>query len=69
MAVIVEVLNKQQKVTERHKFLQHQVRVGRAFDNDVILFNKPIPQRLGLTLLSPVPDSKGRIKRLLFDPL
>jgi hypothetical protein len=42
MAVIVEVLNKQQKVTERHKFLQHQVRLGRAFDNDVILFNKHV---------------------------
>lgn len=42
MAVIVEVLNKQQKVIERHKFLQHQVRLGRAFDNDVILFNKHV---------------------------
>lgn len=42
MAVIVEVLNKQQKVTERHKFLQHQVKLGRAFDNDVILFNKHV---------------------------
>lgn len=42
MAVIVEVLNKQQKVTERHKFLQQQVRLGRAFDNDVILFNKHV---------------------------
>lgn len=42
MAVIVEVLNKQQKVTERHKFQQHQVRLGRAFDNDVILFNKHV---------------------------
>lgn len=42
MAVIVEVLNKQQKVIERHKFLQQQVRLGRAFDNDVILFNKHV---------------------------
>jgi len=42
MAVIVEVLNKQQKVTERHKFAQHQVRLGRAFDNDVILFNQHV---------------------------
>ena len=42
MAVIVEVLNKQQKVTERHKFLQPQVKLGRAFDNDVILFNKHV---------------------------
>jgi pSer/pThr/pTyr-binding forkhead associated (FHA) protein len=42
MAVIVEVLNKQQKVTERHKFLQQQVKLGRAFDNDVILFNKHV---------------------------
>jgi len=42
MAVIVEVLNKQLKVTERHKFLQHQVKLGRAFDNDVILFNKHV---------------------------
>lgn len=42
MAVIVEVLNKQQKVTERHKFLQPQVNLGRAFDNDVILFNKHV---------------------------
>ena len=42
MAVIVEVLNKQQKVTERHKFIQQQVSLGRAFDNDVILFNKHV---------------------------
>ena len=42
MAVIVEVLNKQQKVTERHKFFQPQVKLGRAFDNDVILFNKHV---------------------------
>ncbi len=42
MAVIVEVLNKQQKVIERHKFLQQQVKLGRAFDNDVILFNKHV---------------------------
>ncbi|MCA1931338.1 FHA domain-containing protein [Rheinheimera sp.] len=42
MAVIVEVLNKQQKVTERHKFAQPLVTLGRAFDNDVILFNKHV---------------------------
>lgn len=42
MAVIVEVLNKQQKVIERHKFLQPEVKLGRAFDNDVILFNKHV---------------------------
>ena len=42
MAVIVEVLNKQQKVTERHKFEQPEVTLGRAFDNDVILFNKHV---------------------------
>jgi hypothetical protein len=42
MAVIVEVLNKQKKVTERHKFEQPEVTLGRAFDNDVILFNKHV---------------------------
>jgi Inner membrane component of T3SS, cytoplasmic domain len=42
MAVVVEVLNGQQKVTERHKFTQPAVRLGRAFDNDVILFNKHV---------------------------
>lgn len=42
MAVIVEVLDKQKKVTERHKFEQPEVTLGRAFDNDVILFNKHV---------------------------
>ena len=42
MAVIVEVLDKQKKVIERHKFEQPEVTLGRAFDNDVILFNKHV---------------------------
>ena len=43
MAVIIEVLNKQHKVTERHKFSQHRVALGRAYDNDVILYMKGSP--------------------------
>lgn len=42
MAIIIEVLNKQHKVTERHKFSQHRVALGRAYDNDVILYDKHI---------------------------
>ena len=42
MAIIVEVLNKQHKVTERHKFAQHRVALGRAYDNDVILYDKHV---------------------------
>lgn len=42
MAIIVEVLNKQHKVTERHKFTQHRVALGRAYDNDVILYDKHV---------------------------
>lgn len=42
MAIIIEVLNKQHKVTERHKFRQHRVALGRAYDNDVILYDKHI---------------------------
>lgn len=42
MAVIIEVLNKQHKVIERHKFAQQQVAFGRAYDNDVILYDKHV---------------------------
>jgi pSer/pThr/pTyr-binding forkhead associated (FHA) protein len=42
MAVIIEVLNKQHKVVERHKFAQRQVSFGRAYDNDVILHDKHV---------------------------
>lgn len=42
MAIIVEVLNKQHKVTERHKFTHHRVALGRAYDNDVILYDKHV---------------------------
>lgn len=42
MAVIIEVLNKQHKVIERHKFAQQQVALGRAYDNDVILHDKHV---------------------------
>ncbi len=42
MAVIIEVLNKQHKVIERHKFAQRQVAFGRAYDNDVILHDKHV---------------------------
>jgi hypothetical protein len=42
MAVIIEVLNKQHKVIERHKFAQQQVAFGRAYDNDVILHDKHV---------------------------
>jgi len=42
MAVIIEVLNKQHKVLERHKFAQQQVAFGRAYDNDLILHDKHV---------------------------
>jgi hypothetical protein len=42
MAVIIEVLNKQLKAIERHKFAQQQVAFGRAYDNDVILYDKHV---------------------------
>ncbi len=42
MAVIVEVLNKQHKVIERHKFAQRTVHLGRAYDNDVILHDRHV---------------------------
>lgn len=42
MAVIVEVLNKQLKVIERHRFSQPRIGLGRAYNNDVILYNKHI---------------------------
>lgn len=42
MAVIIEVLNKQHKVIERHKFAQTEVRLGRAYDNDVILYDRHV---------------------------
>jgi hypothetical protein len=42
MAIIIEVLNKQHKVIERHKFANHYVALGRAYDNDVILHDKHV---------------------------
>lgn len=42
MAIIVEVLNKQLKAVERHKFSQQQIAFGRAYDNDVILYDKHV---------------------------
>ena len=42
MAVILEVLNKQHKVLERHRFSQARIGLGRAFSNDVILHDKHI---------------------------
>lgn len=42
MAVILEVLNKQHKVLERHRFSQARIGLGRAFSNDVILLDKHI---------------------------
>ncbi|MFC4653488.1 FHA domain-containing protein [Rheinheimera marina] len=42
MAILVEVLNAQHKVVERHKFNQQHIRLGRAYDNDVILFDKHV---------------------------
>jgi hypothetical protein len=42
MAIMIEVLNKQQKVIERHKFASHRIGLGRAYDNDLILFDKHV---------------------------
>jgi len=42
MAVIIEVLNKQLKVIERHRFSQARIGLGRAYDNELILYNKHI---------------------------
>ncbi len=42
MAIMIEVLNKQHKVLERHKFTNSRVALGRAFDNDLILFDKHV---------------------------
>ncbi|WP_337841558.1 FHA domain-containing protein [Rheinheimera sp.] len=51
MAILVEVLNAQLKVVERHKFNQPHIRLGRAFDNDVILFDKHVcPHHASLSL-------------------
>jgi len=42
MAIMIEVLNKQHKVIERHKFTTPRIGIGRAFDNDLILFDKHV---------------------------
>lgn len=42
MAIVIEVLNRQLHVVERHKVAADRVRLGRAYDNDVILANKHI---------------------------
>lgn len=42
MAIMIEVLNKQHKVIERHKFSGGRVTLGRAFDNALILFDKHV---------------------------
>ncbi len=42
MALIIEVLSKQHKVLERHRFSEPRIRLGRAFNNDLILYDKHI---------------------------
>lgn len=42
MAIIIEVLNKQHKVTERHRFTQPRIALGRAYNNDLILYDKHV---------------------------
>jgi len=42
MAIMIEVVNKQHKVIERHKFASSQIGLGRAYDNDLILFDKHV---------------------------
>ena len=39
MAILIELLNAQGKVTERHKFSQAHISIGRGYDNDVILLD------------------------------
>ncbi|WP_333607542.1 FHA domain-containing protein [Arsukibacterium sp.] len=39
MAILVELLNAHGKVIGLHKFTQSQIRIGRAYDNDVILLD------------------------------
>lgn len=49
MAIIIEVLNKQHRVIERHKFHHAVISLGRAFSNDVILSDPHIcPQHAQL---------------------
>lgn len=42
MAIIIEVLNKQHKVIERHRFTQPRIALGRAYNNDLILYDKHV---------------------------
>lgn len=42
MAIVIELLNKQHKVTERHRFTQARISVGRAYNNDLILYDKHV---------------------------
>ncbi len=37
MALIIEVISRGHKVIERHKFDSNHIRIGRAYDNDLIL--------------------------------
>ncbi len=39
MAILIELLNSQGRVTERHKFNQPQVSLGRGYNNDIILLD------------------------------
>lgn len=39
MAILIELLNSQGRVTERHKFSQPQISLGRGYNNDIILLD------------------------------
>ncbi len=39
MAILIELLNSQGRVTERHKFNQPQISLGRGYNNDIILLD------------------------------
>lgn len=51
MAVVIELLNRQGNAIALHKFTQPQVRLGRAYDNDVIVADPYVsPHHAELTL-------------------
>lgn len=51
MAILVELLNAHGKVIGLHKFTQPHIRIGRAYDNDVILLDPhSCPEHAMLTL-------------------
>lgn len=62
MAIMIEVLNKQHKVIERHKFKQDVVRLGRAYDNDLVLFDKHVSPHHAE--LSKTQDGSWQLKDL-----